>query len=126
MLFHFSRLDVDEPLLHLCDALLAVGHLPHDEVEAALGEEVLVRRVVLVLPAKVPRAERHGSVAMAAAATAGAGTALLLEGPVADVDADGGHGDAAAGLHVDVLVAHALRPVLRGGGLEHNPYHIIV
>ena len=49
MLFHFSRLDVDEPLLHLCDALLAVGHLPHDEVEAALGEEVLVRRVVLVL-----------------------------------------------------------------------------
>ena len=49
MIFYVSRLDVDEPLLHLCDALLAVGHLPHDEVEAALGEEVLVRRVVLVL-----------------------------------------------------------------------------
>ena len=44
-----TRLDVDEPLLHLCDALLAVGHLPHDEVEAALRQEVLVRRVVLVL-----------------------------------------------------------------------------
>ena len=106
MLFHFSRLDVDEPLLHLCDALLAVGHLPHDEVEAALREEVLVRRVVLVLPAKVPRAERHWAVVVVAVA------ALLLEGPVADVDADGGHGDAAAGLHVDVLVAHALSPVL--------------
>ena len=47
-----SRLYVDEPLLHLCDALLAVGHLPHDEVEAALREEVLVRRVVLVLGCK--------------------------------------------------------------------------
>ena len=86
--------------------------------------------------------------------------ALLLEGPVADVDAHlkqrklsyndlpcatitynvlqccnelrcatmsyRRHGDAAARLHVDVLVAHALRPVLRGGGLEHNPYHILV
>ena len=49
MIHHISRLNVDEPLLHLRDALLAVGHLPHDEVEAPLRQEVLVRRVVLVL-----------------------------------------------------------------------------
>ena len=50
-----SNLYVDQPLLYVVDALLAVWDPPDHQIEAASGEEVLVGGVVLPLPAKVPR-----------------------------------------------------------------------
>ena len=44
-----SRLYVYEPLEEFVDAFDAVGQPPHQQVDGALGEEVLVSHVVLHL-----------------------------------------------------------------------------
>ena len=47
-----TDLDVEKPGLDLADASLAVRHFPHGEVEGAVRQEALVRRVVFLLQSK--------------------------------------------------------------------------
>ena len=95
-----TDLNINEPLQNFRDALLSVGEAPDDEVQRPLGEEVLMRRVVLPLAAEVPRPKHHLAV-------------LPPNDEVADVDADRRDVFALVIGVLDVRV-HSLGPVAAG------------
>ena len=92
--------------MDLVDALFPVSYLPEHEVEASLGEEVLVSGVVFLLATKVPGSENNGPKVVGCLRP-------LLIGPVSNVHSYGAHAHSSPTLHGHAPVAHPAGPVLR-------------